>query len=225
MTEYTVLCFGDSNTWGFDPESSDFAESRIARYPRHCRWTGRLQRLLGESFTVIEEGLNGRTTDLDHSEPPDRNGHRYLAPCLYSHAPVDLVILALGANDLKTHYQRTPKQITHALAKLIDTINLFPFGKELKQAPRTLVLSPIVPLPICEAILDDKGTPLFEKAISRAREMIHRYRELAATKQVEYLDISERISPSPLDGAHLDAKAHALLADILYTKVRQLFAK
>ena len=46
-----ILCFGDSNTWGYDPETQ-------TRFSKKIRWTGVLQQLLGTNFNVIEEGLN-----------------------------------------------------------------------------------------------------------------------------------------------------------------------
>ena len=90
----TILCYGDSNTYGYDP-SNGF------RYPKNVRWTGVLADLLGPEFTVIEEGCNGRTTVFDDPLEGWKNGLDYLKPCLNSHKPIDLVILMLGSNDLK----------------------------------------------------------------------------------------------------------------------------
>ena len=67
-----VVCFGDSNTWGYDPETR-------SRYAPNIRWTGVLQQTLGSGFSVIEEGLNGRTTNIDDPLDEDRNGKRHLA--------------------------------------------------------------------------------------------------------------------------------------------------
>lgn len=50
----TILCYGDSNTWGNVPSS-------FLRYPRDVRWPAVLQNLLGEDYEVISEGLCGRT--------------------------------------------------------------------------------------------------------------------------------------------------------------------
>ena len=104
MNEKTILCYGDSNTWGFVPCQENY-QSCTKRYSREIRWTGRLQCLLGEDFYVIEEGLNSRTTNVDYFVLPNRNGATYLPSCLYSHAPIDLVVLALGGNDLKTYFK------------------------------------------------------------------------------------------------------------------------
>jgi len=54
----TVLCYGDSNTWGYDPATQ-------SRYPREVRWPRVLRKELGDGYLVIEEGLNGRTTVWD----------------------------------------------------------------------------------------------------------------------------------------------------------------
>ena len=94
-----ILCYGDSNTWGYIPGSLDFRTMQVKRYEQTVRWTGRLQSLVEGNANIIEEGLNGRTTNIDYKDIPGRNGKTYLLPCLYSHAPLDLVILWLGFND------------------------------------------------------------------------------------------------------------------------------
>src|SRR5688572_13370016 len=95
----TILCFGDSNTWGYVPGTGK-------RYPRSERWPGVLQETLGNEFLIIEEGLNARTTTMDDPIRGGaiKNGLTYLRPCLESHAPIDLVLLLLGTNDLKHRF-------------------------------------------------------------------------------------------------------------------------
>jgi lysophospholipase L1-like esterase len=93
-----ILCYGDSNTWGYDPHTQERFSSRV-------RWTGVLARQLGEEYHMIEEGLSGRTTVWDDPvEGLHKNGKNYLLPCLESHQPIDLVILMLGTNDLKMRF-------------------------------------------------------------------------------------------------------------------------
>lgn len=58
----SILCFGDSNTFGSNPAGG--------RHRRNVRWTGVLQELLGEQYYVIEEGMGGRTTV--HDDPFDQ---------------------------------------------------------------------------------------------------------------------------------------------------------
>jgi lysophospholipase L1-like esterase len=92
----TILCFGDSNTWGWIPGPDG------DRYPPEVRWPGVLQERLGDNYRVVEEALNGRMTVWDDPYEPvhDKNGKRHLAVALESHKPIDLVILMLGTNDL-----------------------------------------------------------------------------------------------------------------------------
>jgi hypothetical protein len=93
----TVLCYGDSNTWGYEPATGN-------RFPEDVRWPGVLARELGNGFRVIEEALNGRTTVREDPVEEYKNGKDYLRPCLESHRPLDLVIIALGVNDLKARF-------------------------------------------------------------------------------------------------------------------------
>lgn len=94
----TILCYGDSNTWGYSPATQD-------RYGRDERWTGVLRNEIGEGYLVIEKGLGGRTTVWDDPvEGRHKNGETYLLPCLESHQPIDLVIILLGTNDLKRRF-------------------------------------------------------------------------------------------------------------------------
>ena len=89
-----ILCYGDSNTWGYIPGSDH------KRYSKQERWTGILSEMLGDSYEVIEEGLNSRTliSNDTRSGKEGRNGFDYLLPCLDSHDPIDLVIIMLGTN-------------------------------------------------------------------------------------------------------------------------------
>jgi lysophospholipase L1-like esterase len=90
----TVVCFGDSNTWGYVPGSDG------GRYPRHVRWPGRLAASLSGDWDVIAEGLNGRTAAVESPVEDGRNGAAYLLPCLRSHKPLDAVVIYLGTNDV-----------------------------------------------------------------------------------------------------------------------------
>lgn len=90
----TILCYGDSNTWGYDPETGE-------RFPPDERWTGVLGTLLGDGYSMIEEGLNRRTTVRDDPIEEHKNGRDYLRSCLASRQPLVLAVMALGVNDLK----------------------------------------------------------------------------------------------------------------------------
>ena len=119
----TILCYGDSNTYGFNPANG-------LRYPKSVRWTGRLQELLGNNYIIIEEGCNGRTTIFDDPIDGWKNGLSYLKPCLNTHKPIDIVILMLGSNDLKSTFHASAEEISKGAKRLIEEIYDFAGEKQ-----------------------------------------------------------------------------------------------
>jgi len=107
----TLVCFGDSNTWGYVPGSGG------ERFPREQRWPMILQRLLGDGWEVISEGLSGRTATIDRPDSEGRNGLPYLLPCLASHAPVDVVVIFLGTNDVN---YIADERVAGCVARLVE---------------------------------------------------------------------------------------------------------
>src|SRR5215472_16313087 len=147
-----ILVFGDSNSWGFIP-CTNMDPTR--RYEASVRWPGIIAAHLGTGFEVLEEALSGRTTDLDdpqidllteHLKGATLNGAKLLPAILASHLPLDLVIIMLGTNDLKTRFNRSPQQIATAvvgLARLVDQCKggvntVYPAPKVLPVAPPPL---------------------------------------------------------------------------------------
>ena len=131
---YNILCFGDSNTWGYVP-----VEKR--RYTEAERWTGLMAAALGNEFHVIEEGLNGRTTAFTDYLEPYRNGLDNVAPCILSHAPLDFIIVMLGTNDTKPRFSVSSGEITEGMSNLIRKlrfyypVNKYPMPPVLLAAP------------------------------------------------------------------------------------------
>ena len=126
-----ILCFGDSNTWGYDGESGE-------RLPFKVRWTGRLQKAYeGKDVRIIEEGLCGRTTVFEDPFRQGRRGTALLPTLLETHHPVDLVVLMLGTNDCKTIFGASAEVIGRGIQCLLDQIQTF--------APQAdvLLISPI----------------------------------------------------------------------------------
>jgi lysophospholipase L1-like esterase len=128
----TLLCFGDSNTWGYVPGSNG------KRLPRKHRWPVRLQAALGEDWEVIAEGLNGRTATFERPDSEGRNGLPYLLPCLHSHAPVDLVVIFLGTNDVNFVDDDRVARCMGRLVHVVRTSEAGPDGR----APGVLVVCP-----------------------------------------------------------------------------------
>ncbi len=192
-----ILVFGDSNTWGYDPATA-------SRFPRAQRWPSVLQRDLGPDFEVIAEGLNGRTTVHDDPIEPFRCGADALPPCLMSHAPVDLVILALGCNDLKKRFSVSAFDIAEGAGRLIFLARAY--GQDASARPPKILL--IAPPPFAK--LTDYAE-MFEGGTEKSRLMGQRYRGVAEREGVAFLDAGAVIRCSDLDGIHYEADQHALL--------------
>lgn len=208
----TILCYGDSNTYGYNPSNG-------LRYPENVRWTGRLQALLGNSFRVVEEGCNGRTTIFDDPLEGWKNGLGYLRPCLNSHKPVDIVILMLGSNDLKETFHASARQIADGAAVLVDVIQSFTREKQGFEPDIILVSPP----EIGEGIRSSCFYGSFlENAIDRSREFPKWYRQTADEYGCIFFNAAEHIRASGTDSLHLTPQAHKILAEELYKIVERL---
>jgi lysophospholipase L1-like esterase len=221
----TILCYGDSNTWGYVPAIPDPSKTILPQsFAWNIRWPGRLQKMLGDDFHIIEEGLNARTTNVDHVSPPDRNGKTYLLPCLYSHAPLDLVILMLGGNDMKTYFNRTPADICAGLADLVDTIQATQYGVNFSQAPDILLVAQAPMLPICETFTDAAGVRCYAGGVAKARALPPLIKNLAATRNCYFIDLTGKVEASAIDGMHLDATGHKRVAEVMAAAITQIYS-
>ena len=205
-----IVAFGDSNTWGSDPATG-------ARLSRAQRWPNVMGRELGPEFEVIAEGLRGRTTVHDDPIEPYRSGAEALPPCLMSHAPVDLVILALGCNDLKKRFSLSAFDIAEGARRLILLVRAYgerPNGG----APRILL---IAPPPIAKLT---GYAEMFEGGTEKSRLLGQRFGEVAKQEGVAFLDAGAVIRCSDLDGIHYEADQHALLGRAAADAARKALA-
>ena len=204
-----ILCFGDSNTYGYRPDGT-------GRYDEKVRWTKRLQSALGvENFNVIEEGLSGRTTVFEDELRSDRKGINAISMILETHNPLDLVIIMLGTNDCKVRYGVSAGVIAKGLEQIIHKV------KQLtKDHTKILVISPIL---LGEGV-GEKG---FDIEFNTNSEIVSRgialeYEKVALRNQCEFLDASKIANASSIDREHLDEEGHARLARALTDVVPKL---
>jgi len=206
----TIVCFGDSNTWGFNAVDG-------SRHPYPDRWTSVLQARLGDEFRVIPEGYNGRTTVFDDPvEGKIRNGKRYLPMVLGSHKPVDLVILMLGTNDLKKRFNQLPFDIAKGMQKLVEIAADPQFGPQ--QLPKVLIISPA-------QVLEVEGNrEMFLDAARKSQQLASYYLQVAGEMGCYSLDAARHIESDPLDGIHLTAASQRTLGEAIYQKIiREIF--
>ena len=204
MKTKTVLCLGDSNTYGYNPRTG-------GRYSPAVRWTCRLQQLLGSGYTVIGEGCNGRTALYVSDYEPWKTGRPYLLPCLNTHKPVDLVIIMLGTNDLKADFHPDAAEITVELRGYITDIRRFSENKQLP-VPRILL---IAPPPLGENILTSSPfAPEFDGHSRKvSAELGPLYQALASEEGVHFLDMGKYVSFSEEDSLHMTEEGHRIFAE------------
>ena len=205
----TILCYGDSNTWGFIPGSEG------ERFPWELRWPGALQAALGSDFRVIEEGLSGRTTVLDNPLEPYRNGREYLLPCLQSHQPLDLVVIFLGTNDLGDRYPLPPLDIARGAASLAQIVLKSESGPGYG-APATLLCS-LPRIGDTSSIVDT-----FSGARAKASDLLRCFRIAAEEVGAPLVDLAAVTAYDDADGVHLNAGGHRAVALAVAQAAREI---
>lgn len=212
----SVLCFGDSNTWGAATVSRP-----DDRYAPDERWPGVLRAELGAGWLVIEEGMNGRTTVSDDPVEyyPDRNGRNYLPSCLYSHKPLDVVAIMLGTNDLKARFGKSAWDIAEGAGVLVDIVKRAEAGRGGGIPEIILICPPVVldRLPL--------HAEMFAGAPAKSRELAKHYADVATEHGVRFLDAGQVIASSKYDGFHLDPDAHAGLGRVVAGVIKGLAFK
>ena len=208
----SVLCYGDSNTYGFIPGSG-------GRYPKNVRYPGKLAMLLGEGYRVIEEGCNGRTALCNEEPVFFQAGTDYMRKCFEKNAPVDIVILMLGSNDLKSWLHLTAKEIAGNAGAVAGQI--LSFTKEIQGfSPKLILVSP----PRIGTKI--KTSPFYgeftEDAIGISEEFPLYYKKEAEEKGCIFFDAAECVYPSDLDSLHLTEEGHAALAGEFCALVKKL---
>jgi len=202
----TVLCFGDSNTWGYDPDASAASPFPIRHSPE-ARWTG-----------VIEEGQNGRTTVFEDPLVPYRVGRDYLPAALESHKPLDVVALMLGTNDLKALIGAPATQIVEGAGVLAEII-LGSDAGPLARPPKLLLAAPAAVGSFAHLPdLEEK----FAGAEAKARRFPELFQRLAGALGCGFLNARDYAQPSPVDGLHFDAASHRALGQAIAAAVVKL---
>ena len=218
----TILCYGDSNTWGFMPHQEKPAVKSANRFPWGVRWTSLVQQTLGGDYQVIEEGLNGRTTMFDCFMEEHRNGLKDIDVCLLTHMPIDLVIIMLGTNDTKQVFGKSPFVIAHGIQRLIGRVKGgdYGYGPDGK-TPEILVVAPVR---MNEGIFTSWLSGEFDAdSLARDKALAAHYQQVAEANGVHFLDAGEFISADASDGVHMNAEGHRAMAELTSAKVKEIF--
>jgi len=202
-----ILCYGDSNTWGYISGTDGERYDETIRYPKV------LQSLLGDSFEVIEEGLPSRTCGVDdiHNAIGNKNGSAFFGQAVYTHSPLDYVLVMLGTNDMKVEFDRTAKDCAIDLEnKYIIPLNNR-LGGKIKQIPKIIIVSP--------PIIDKGSWGKYENADKKSMQFDEEYKKIAEKYNCNF--VSNEGLKCGIDKVHLTKESHKLLAE----KIKDILKK
>lgn len=206
----SILCFGDSNTWGYNPYTK-------GRYSSDIRWTGLLSKRFGnKNVEIVEAGLCGRTTIYEDETRPGRRGIETIKEIFATNKTFDSVVIMLGTNDCKTYNHSSPISIAEGIDECLEII--------LKhvEPSRVLLLSPI-------HLGEDVWKPGFDTEFNQNSVRISKalkgeYSKVAYKRGVHFLSASDYALPSVADQEHLNETGHRKLADVIYKEIVQMNA-
>ena len=200
----SVVCFGDSNTWGDDPHD-------YTRYPKHNRWTGILQDLLGNGYEVISEGMNGRTTKESVDEDYE-DGLTILPAVLSTNKPVDILIFMIGTNDCKISQKESVADIAEGMEELIITARTVTNNLQ-GYIPKIIIVSPPA---IQDAVKESWLNYAYdETSIQKSLLLAEYYQKIAETYDCYFVNGTDTLEVSDLDGIHMTENGHKQLAQML----------
>ena len=217
-----VLVFGDSNSWGWIATPQGLPTQRL---DDAARWPGVLAAALTGQAQISVDALSGRTVNADYPEPlvglPGTlfNGSRSLPEALAREAPLDLLIIMLGTNDLRSDLGRSPEAIARGLHTLIAHTRTFGHGVATTYAPPKVLV--VIPPPLG----DVSATPLrafFSGMEAKSRALAPAVRDSLADADVIVMDAATATGAlAGVDGIHLSATQHAILGQALAPLVRR----
>lgn len=199
-----VLCFGDSNTFGFNPKTGE-------RYQKNERWSGILSDKAKNEFKIIEAGCNNRTCIAQNPQGSEYIGCEILPKYLKS--DVDVVILALGINDVQFLFDVSIEEIKIGMEKLIN------ISKNINPNIEIIIVSPSV---ISKDVLSGYFACQFnEISIQKSKHISKNYFDLSKKYDCKFLDLNEIAKVSKCDGLHYEIEEHKTIAEKIYQILKQ----
>ena len=211
-----ILCFGDSNSWGFMP-------AKATRYDKHIRWTGVTAESLGPEYDFIEDCISARTTVYEDPCVKCRCGSENIGYSLLAHAPLDMLIFALGTNDLKfTDSDGSLRGITRLIDMAFHADILFDAYQPIfNNGAKFLLLGPPIINPKIETL---RPAHALAKAAPESMLLSRKYEQVAKDKGIHFLSIADLAAPSEEDCLHLSAESHKIIGKAVANKILEIFA-
>ena len=217
--EKTIMVFGDSITWGWVPKDPIVP---TVRHAEEDRWPEIMAAALGDGFTVVTEGLSGRTTNIEDPDAPGLlNGADYLGSAVMSHEPLDLVIIMLGTNDTKTHLARSPLEIGLGMGELVNIVQEDAGPQWYSyEAPAVLVVSP----PPLGDEIDPGAAEQFQDGNAKIAQLPAIYAAIVEAAGEHFFDAASVVQKSDVgpDGIHLVVSGNQVLGAAVAEEVRAI---
>ena len=195
MKKKRIVCFGDSLTWGANPKE-------IARFDEEDRWPMVLQAELGDDYQVIEEAQPGRTISNDDPAENDKNGIKYIVPCVESHDPFDLLVIMLGTNDCKRKFANSAMDIGGEMRLMIEKVLAFRDFRCISKFKVMIIAPPVISEAIKDSWIGDSFG--FENAHKVSSGLAKWYKETADMYGCAFMNADDYVKTSDIDGVHLD---------------------
>jgi lysophospholipase L1-like esterase len=212
MERKRILCYGDSNTWCYCAKTE-------TRFSDELRWTNQLQKLLGDEYTIMEEGLGGRTSVFEDPLTEGLCGIKALSTVFLSQMPIDLAIVMLGTNDCKERFSANAQNCADGLKRLL--VKAMQMDRVWRNGPKLLVVAPIIMekgLYSTGWIADEMGKGCVEKS-----EKLPALQKIVADDLgLPFLDCNVYVTPNQYDFMHFDEASNATFAQALGKKVLEL---
>lgn len=188
----TILFYGDSNTYGYDPR--DYFGGR---YPAEIRWTDRLAEAVSERWSILQDGMNGR-------EVPSGDFAMAHAAASISEADpaADILGIMLGTNDLFSAYPSEPAEYA---AERMDRFLEY-LQRKLPDLPILLMAPPAV---FTETAKDPEMRFFFRES----RSLGELYHGIAGRRGLRFVNTFEWDIDLAYDGVHFSAEGHKKFAE------------
>lgn len=197
--ERVVLCFGDSNTWGFVPRLEPGA-TRFTRYGAGERWPRLLEATLGAGVRVVEHGICGLVGALPSGAAHFEDGASraaidHVRGLIAANWPIQEWVVMLGTNDLAYPELKEPPRIADGIVALIEA-GLSSHAWLGGRAPEVTLVAPIPLGPAVTAL------GVAEEGIARSRGLAAAFAPRAAAKGWRFLDAAAAGELDTEDGVH-----------------------
>ena len=226
-----ILFYGDSNTWGYDPETGE-------RYDYHERWTTICARELGEGYLCIPAGLNGRTTIFDDPWKGCRNGVAGLDYALQMNKPLDLCVIMMGTNDLKfTDAAGSAAGMEHLVHMALTANKRYAMSSPVfPEGSKILLVSPVLIRYDIDSAWDEASAGNASgdesrkqdlhgscaKGVVESRKLAALYRNIAERTGIFFMDAAQTAVASPVDGIHLGREGHNALGLAMAERIPEI---